>query len=191
MSVNGKGAGRTPLNLEYEAGTKLSLFSKARGFLARRQQVTVDAAQREVKLVLAPLPYVVEVVTDPAGARASSVGGGEVTTPGELKFRSMPASRKIVISKDGHTTVTKTITRKLFVEEKSRMAASVRVTLAKDGASKAAAEPAPAPAAVKEEPPAAASAPSVEPPAPVEAPEEPAPVEEAPAPNEPSGVDAP
>jgi uncharacterized protein (TIGR02266 family) len=190
VSVNGKGAGRTPLDLEYEPGTKLSLYSKARGFLARRQQVTVDAAQPEVKLVLAPLPYVIEVVTDPAGARASAVGGGEVTTPGELKFRSMPASRKVVISKDGYTTVTKTVTRRLFVEEKSRMAASVRVTLAKDGVSVASAEPAPAPEAVKEEPEAAAPPPA-EVAAPADSPEPPAPAEETPAPSEPTDVDAP
>ena len=138
--------------------------------------------------MLSPLPYVVEVLSDPAGARASSVGGGEVTTPGELKFRSMPASRNIVISKDGYTTVTKTVTRKLFVEEKSRMAASVRVTLAKEGAAAAPSAPAPAPEPVEAEPAPVAA----EPPAAVETPAaEPAPAEEPAAPSEPTGDDAP
>jgi hypothetical protein len=57
VSVNGKGAGRTPLELEYEVGTKLSLFSKARGYLARRQLITVEVDQAPVKLVLSPLPW--------------------------------------------------------------------------------------------------------------------------------------
>ena len=180
VSVNGKGAGRTPLTLEYAPGTKLSLFSKARGFLARRQQVVVDQSQAQVKLVLSPLPYVLEVVTDPPGASASAVGGGQVTTPGKLTFRSMPASRKVVISKDGYVSVTKSMGRSSFVEEKSRMSASIKVTLAKDGASapaepasaapveavtpEASAPKAPAPVEVKEE--AAAPTPA----APVEAP---------------------
>jgi uncharacterized protein (TIGR02266 family) len=142
VSVNGKGVGRAPLELEYTPGTKLSFFSKARGFLARRQQVVVDASQPKVKLVLSPLPYIVEVITDPPGASASAVGGGQVTTPGQLKFRSMPASRKLVISKDGYVSVTKSMSRSGFVEEKTRMLASIKVTLAKDGASApAASEP--------------------------------------------------
>ena len=188
VSINGKGAGRTPLSLQYEAGTKLSLFSKARGFSARRQQVTVEAGQPQVKLVLSPLPYVLEVVTDPVGARASAVGGGQVTTPGQLTFRTMPGSRNIVISKDGYTTVTKSVSRSSFVEEKTRMATSVRVTLSKE-AGQAAPEPA-APAAAPPEEPTTASA---EPPAEVKA--QPAvdrePVEEAPAPSEPAAADAP
>ncbi|UCF47767.1 MAG: TIGR02266 family protein, partial [Myxococcales bacterium] len=134
VSVNGKGAGRTPLELEYEVVTKLSLFSKARGYLARRQRITVEADQAPVKLVLLPLPYVVQVVTNPAGARASAVGGGEVTTPGELKFRSMPASRSIVVSKDGYKTASKSVMRGDFVEETRRMSATINVTLQKDGA---------------------------------------------------------
>jgi hypothetical protein len=180
VSVNGKGAGRTPLTLEYAPGTKLSLFSKARGFLPRRQQVVVDQSQAQVKLVLSPLPYVLEVVTDPPGASASAVGGGQVTTPGKLTFRSMPASRKVVISKDGYVSVTKSMGRSSFVEEKSRMSASIKVTLAKDDAS-APAEPAsaapveavtpsepkaPEPVEVKEE----AAAPTPAAPEPVEAP---------------------
>ncbi len=144
VSVNGKAAGRTPLTVEYEAGTKLTLFSKTRGFLAHREQVVVDASRPELKMVLSPLPWVVEVVTEPPGARASAVGGGQVTTPDNLSFRSMPSSRDIVISKDGFKTVTKSISRELFVEERSRMAASVRVTLAKDGTTARAADPAPA-----------------------------------------------
>jgi len=188
VSINGKGAGRTPLSVEYEAGTELSLFSKARGFLARRQQITVDASQPEVKLVLSPLPYVVEVVSDPAGARASSVGGGEVTTPGELTFRTMPGSRQIIISKEGYDTLTKSVSRSSFVEEKTRMAASLRVTLSKaasQAAAAKAAEPAPSTQPVEEQP-ATASAEAT----PTEQPDS-AEVVEAPTPSEPSAADAP
>ncbi len=187
VSINGKGAGRTPLDVEYEAGAKLSLFSKARGYLARRQQVTVSAEQPEVKLVLPPLPWVVEVETTPAGARATAVGGGETTTPGQLRFKSIAGTKKIVISKDGYGTVTKSVSRLNFVEERTRMAASVRATLPSEGAS-ASAEPAPAP-----EPVEAVEAKPVEAPAAAEAPPapEPEPVDEAPAPSEPTDVDAP
>ena len=187
VSVDGKGAGRTPLTLEYEAGTKLTLFSKARGFSARRQQITVDAREPKVKLVLSPLPYVVEVVTDPVGATASSVGGGQVTTPGELEFRTIPGSRKIVIEKDGYTTVTKTVARSSFVEEKARMAASVRVTLSRDSVKAAPPLAEPSPSA---EPAAEKPGTNMEPPpeAKAEPVAEPEPVEEAPAPSEPAAA---
>lgn len=184
VSVNGKGAGRAPLTLEYRAGTELTLFSKARGFLAHREQVVIDASQTEIKMVLSPLPWVVEVVTEPPGASASSVGGGQVTTPGDLSFRSMTSSRDIVISKDGYKTVTKNISRGLFVEERARMAASVRVTLAKDGTAAPAAETAP----VAE--PVVASKASIAAPEPPTAPE-PAPDDSAPVTEAPSADDAP
>ena len=137
VSIDGKGVGRTPLELEYEAGTKLSLFAKARGYLARRKHVTVEADQASVNLLLAPLPYVVQVITTPAGARASAVGGGEVTTPGELRFKSMPKSRKILVSMDGYQTASKSVTRKDFTEETRRMAATVDITLRPDGSAEA------------------------------------------------------
>jgi uncharacterized protein (TIGR02266 family) len=193
VSVNGKGAGRTPLELEYEVGTKLSLFSKARGHLARRQQITVGAGQEPVNLRLAPLPYVVQVVSNPAGARASAVGGGETTTPGALQFKSMSGSRNIVISKDGYKTASTSVTRADFVEETRRMVASINVTLQQDGA----AEPtqaapstemaAPPPTEVK------VDAPAEPPPSEVEAEPAPAPkaVEETPVPSETTASDAP
>jgi hypothetical protein len=196
VSVDGKGVGRTPLELEYEVGSKISLFSKARGYLARRRQITVGADQEPVNLWLAPLPYIVQVVTNPAGAMASAVGGGGTTTPGSLQFKSMSGSRTIVVSKDGYKTVSTSVSRADFIEETRRMAASVNVALQKDGA----AEPTqaapstdtitPPPTEVKAE-----AEPPVEPPPPSEAkPEPPAapePAEEAPAPSETTAGDAP
>jgi len=187
VSVDGKGVGRTPLELERKSGAKLALFAKARGFLARRQKVTVDPAQSEVTLVLSSLPYFVEVVTVPPGARASAIGGGEVITPGALKFRSMPSSRKIVISKEGYATSTKSVSRASFVEQKTRMSASVNVALWKEGGSAPAEPAAPTPTAATPEPEAeAASAEPTSAPA-----ADPAPVSEpAPTPSEPA-ADAP
>jgi len=193
VSVNGKGAGRTPLELEYEVGTKLSLFSKARGHLGRRQRITVGAGQEPVDLRLAPLRYVVQVVSNPAGARASAVGGGEATTPGALQFKSMSGSRNIVVSKDGYKTASKSVTRADFVEETRRMVASINVTLQQDGA----AEPAQAaPSTEMAAPPpieVEAEAPAEPPPSEVEAEPAPAPkaVEETPAPTETTASDAP
>jgi uncharacterized protein (TIGR02266 family) len=193
VSVNGKGAGRTPLELEYEVGTKLSLFSKARGHLGRRQRITVGAGQEPVDLRLAPLPYVVQVVSNPAGARASAVGGGEATTPGALQFKSMSGSRTVVVSKDGYKTASKSVTRADFVEETRRMVASINVTLQQDGA----AEPAQAaPSTEMAAPPpieVEAEAPAEPPPSEVEAEPAPAPkaVEETPAPTETTASDAP
>jgi uncharacterized protein (TIGR02266 family) len=176
ISVDRKAAGRTPLELEYEVGTEISLFSKARGHLARRQRITVGADQETVNFSLAPLPYVVQVVTTPAGARATAVGGGEATTPGSLQFKSMPAFRSIVVSKDGYKTVTTTVTRADFVEEPRRMAASVNATLQKDRA----AAPAPPTSALENAPPPESSAtpPPNEVKAEAEPVEEPKPVEE-------------
>jgi uncharacterized protein (TIGR02266 family) len=184
VSVNGKGVGRAPVELEYEVGTKLSIFSKARGYLPRRQRITVEADQPKIEFVLSTLPFVVDIITNPLGASASSVGGGQVSTPGSLKFRSMPATRKIVISKDGYKTVTKSVSRTNFVEEPRRMAATVSVSLEPDGSSKeeAGAEPTPSEPAAEPEPEAKAAPP---------APEPPAPADEAPAASESSSADAP
>jgi uncharacterized protein (TIGR02266 family) len=180
VSINGKGAGRTPFEIEHEVGTKLAFFAKARGFLARRQQVVVGEGTTAVKLVLPTLPYEVEVVSNPPGARASAVGGGETTTPGTLRFRSMPASRKIVVSKDGYSTMSLSVKRSSFVEEKSRMFSAVSVTLAAEAADATVPAPAPeapaVPAATAE--PEPTPEPAAEPEAPVEA-----------APSEPSADD--
>jgi hypothetical protein len=193
VSVDGKGVGRTPLELEHEVGTKLSLFSKARGHLARRQKITVGAEQETINLWLSPLPYVVQVVTSPAGARASAVGGGETNTPGSLRFKSMPAFRTIVVSKDGYKTASQSVSRADFTEETRQMAATINVALQKDGA----AEAAPPPTEVKPEPapeppPSEVKAVADPPPEPVTAPEA---VEEAPeessAPSETTAAGAP
>jgi hypothetical protein len=174
VSVNGTGAGRTPLDLEYPAGTELTIFSKARGYLARRQHITVEEKQEPISLVLAPLPYVIEVVSNPAGATASASGVGQVVTPGFLRFKSMPASRTVVISKDGFKTTTQTVALDDFTEETRRLVATVDVTLQKS----ASAEPATgAPAAHP-----ASSQPASPAPSPVEAnaAPEPTPVPKAP-----------
>jgi uncharacterized protein (TIGR02266 family) len=195
VSVGGKGVGRTPLELEYEVGSKVSFFSKARGYLARRHQITVGADQGPVNLWLAPLPYVVQVVTNPAGATASAVGGGQASTPGSLQFKSMSGSRTIVVSKDGYTTVSTSVSRADFVEETRRMAASVNVTLQKDGpAESAQAAPSPEPVTPPPTEVKVEAEPPVEPP-PTEAKAEPTaapePVEETPAPSETTAADAP
>ena len=126
---------------------------------------------------------------DTSGARATAVGGGQTTTPGQLTFRSISGTKKIVISKDGYTTVTKSVSRLNFVEEKTRMAAAVRATLASEGV------PAPAEPATSPEPADTEPASSAEPPAEAEVePDpvpEPEPVEETPAPSEPAEADAP
>ncbi len=209
ISVNGKRAGRTPVQLEHEVGTKLSVYSKIRGYLGQRQQIEVADGQESLSFELVPLRYVVQVVTSPEGAMASAVGGGVIVTPGELEFKSMPRSRKIVISMKGYKTASTNLMRSSFTEEKSRMFAAVNVTLKKEGAapSEAMAEPpaAPAPGEVKAEAPAVPSPSEVkaktEPPAaatPSEAkeavperPAEPKRVEEAPAPSETDAPDAP
>ncbi|MGB8331730.1 MAG: PEGA domain-containing protein, partial [Polyangiales bacterium] len=219
VTVDGKGVGRTPLEIEYQTGTELSLFAKARGYLGRRQQITVEPEQATVELVLAPLSYVVQVTSNPAGARASAVGGGEIITPGELHFKSMPASRQIVVSMDGYKTSTMSITRAEFVEETRRMSATINVILQKEGAAKPAPDaktvtnapaevtsPAEATRAAEVTPPAVAKAQEAKAQEPVEpaaprAPREvkaeseptvaPKPVEAAPAPSGPSAVDEP
>ncbi len=196
ISVNGKGVGRTPLEIEYAVGTNLSIFSKARGYLPRRKLLTVEADQPKVELVLSTLPFVVDVITSPLGASATSVGGGQVTTPGSLKFQSMEAPRKIVISKDGYKTVTKSIARANFIEEPRRMAATISIALESDGSAASAppvgpapSEPAPEAKPVETKPePKAEGEP--EPDAPVEDPPPPAAAAPA-APSEASAADAP
>ena len=200
VTVNGKRKGRTPIVLEHEVGTKLSIYAKIRGYLGQRQQVVVAAGQEPLTMQLVPLPYVVKVVTDPPGAMASAVGGGVVVTPGEMQFNSMPKSRRIVFSMNGYETANKSVTRVSFTEETRRMFATVNVTLRKEGAgssTKAAApapgeetaEPTPAPSNEKAEPQAAPAPSEVKAEAKPQA--EPEPVEEPPAPSETEAADAP
>jgi uncharacterized protein (TIGR02266 family) len=200
VTVNGKRKGRTPVVLEHEVGTKLSIYSKIRGYLGQRQQVVVAAGQEPLTMQLVPLPYVVEVVTNPPGAMASAVGGGVVVTPGELEFKSMPKSRRIVFSMNGYETANKFVTRASFTEETRRMFATVNVTLRKEGAGSGTKAAAPAPGEETAEPTAAPSVETAKPqaaPAPSEEkaeakpPAEPEPVEEPSAPSETEPADAP
>lgn len=132
VSVDGKPAGRTPVTLTLKPGTEVTLVGRSRGYLPKTQTVTVEPDLRTVTLALPTLPYFIEVSSDPPGARATAVGGGEITTPGEMRFKSMLSPRSIVISKDGYQTVTKTVARHEFREEAKRMVTSVKVTLVPD-----------------------------------------------------------
>ncbi len=149
---------------------------------------------------LVPLPYVVQVVTDPPGAMASAVGGGVVVTPGEMQFKSMPKSRRIVFSMNGYESANQFVTRASFTEETRRMFATVNVTLRKEGAGSSTKAAAAAPGEETAEPAAAPSDDAAEPeaaPAPSEEkaeakpPAEPEPVEEPPAPSETEAADVP
>ena len=135
--VDGKPKGRAPITVEVEPGTEISLAARARGFLPKVEQVTVEPGTSTVTLALASLPYYVEVTSDPPGARAVSAGGGETVTPGELRFRSMLSTRSIVFSKDGYETVTKRVHRREFREEPNRMITSILVKLPVDETIKA------------------------------------------------------
>ncbi|MGB3053118.1 MAG: TIGR02266 family protein [Polyangiales bacterium] len=200
VTVNGKRKGRTPIVLEHEVGTKLSIYAKLRGYLGRRQQIDVAAGQESLTVKLVPLPYVVQVVTDPPGAMASAVGGGVVVTPGELEFKSMPRSRRIVLSMNGYETASEFVTRASFTEETRRMFATVNVTLRKEGAGSSTKAGALAPSEEKAEQVAAPSEETAEPPAApapsevkaeAEPPATPKPVEEASAPSETEPADVP
>ncbi|MBT8451702.1 MAG: TIGR02266 family protein [Deltaproteobacteria bacterium] len=199
ITVNGKRKGRTPIVVEQEVGTKLTVYSKVRGYLGQRRQILVAANQESLTLQLVPLPYVVQLETDPPGAMASAVGGGVVVTPGEMRFKSMPRSRRIVFSMNGYETSTKFVKRASFTEETRRMFTTVNVTLQEEGAASSTEEAAAPPSEQDTEPtpepieatpePAAAPAPS-EVNAEATPPAEPEPVEEA-APSETAPVDAP
>jgi uncharacterized protein (TIGR02266 family) len=171
VSVDGKSMGRTPIMLELEPGTQVSLSARARGYLPKTKRVTVQSGSSTVSLALPVLPYYVKVVSDPPGARAIAVGGGEIVTPGEMRFKSMLSGRSIMVSKDGYQAVSKSLSRKDFRQKSNRMVASISVEL----------QPASASAPEVEEPAAeepVAEEPVAEDPEPLEA----APVEAEPAP---------
>ncbi len=157
VSINGKAAGRTPLVVEHAAGTELSIFSKARGFLARREKIVVQAGQDALKLVLSPLPFVIEVVTDPPGANITVAGVGSAITPAKVELTSFTQSLDVEISKPGHETVRKSVARKSFVEEPRRMVAKINAKLTPVGT------PAQAQAPAAEEPVAEAAPETAEP----------------------------
>jgi hypothetical protein len=129
LSVDGEPMGRTPVTLNLEPGTEVALVAKARGYLPKSEQIKVDRSVSDITLALPVLPYDVEVVSDPPGARATTSGGGEITTPGQLRFRSMLTPRTITVSKDGYTSVSKTVNRSDFREESRRRVTSIEVKL--------------------------------------------------------------
>jgi len=141
VSVDGKAMGRSPVTLHLKPGKEVAITARVRGYLPKTERLTVEPGNGELKLALPTLPYFVEVTSDPPGARAVAVGGGEITTPGEMRFRSMINPRAIAVSKDGFETVTKTVTRRDFQEETRRMVTSIRVTLPPEGVASAQAEP--------------------------------------------------
>lgn len=165
VSVDGKSKGRAPITLKLEPGAQIALAARARGYLSRSKQVTVEPGSSTVTLALPTLPYYLKVVSNPPGARAIAVGGGEVTTPGELRFKTMLSARSIMVSKDGYETVSKSVTRKDFREESKRMVSLISIEL----------QPAEASAAPLEEP--VAEEPEPIEAAPVEAEPNPEPVE--------------
>jgi len=172
VRVDGKSKGRTPITLELEPGTEVSLSAKARGYSPKTQQVIVQPGSSTVTLALPTLPYFVEVVSDPPGARAIAVGGGEITTPGEMRFKSMLSTRSIMVSKDGYQTVSRSVNRREFRVESNRMVTSISVELQPEAASAPAAEE---PVTEDPEPEEAAPVEAEPAPAPVEAQAEAAP----------------
>jgi hypothetical protein len=132
VSVDGRPAGRTPITLHLAPGTQVSLSARARGYLPKTREATAQAGGSTVSLALPALPYHLTVVSDPPGARAAAVGGGEITTPGEMQFKSMLSARTITISKNGFQTVSKNVSRWDFRAQSNRMVASMTVKLEPD-----------------------------------------------------------
>lgn len=134
VSVDGKPAGRAPITLTLKPGDEVTLVGRARGYQSKTRTITAEPGVGTVTLALPTLPYVVEVSSEPSGARATAVGGGEITTPGQMRFKSMLSPVSIVIAKDGYQTVTKTVARSDFREETKRRVTSVRATLVAEAA---------------------------------------------------------
>ncbi len=127
--VDGKSMGRSPATITVEPGTEVSVTARAKGYVPRSETITATEGSETLDLNLTSLPYHLEVISSPAGATVTAVGGGQVTTPGELTFKSLRGSRSIVFSKDGFETVSRKVSRREFVEEDGRMVTTMAVTL--------------------------------------------------------------
>jgi uncharacterized protein (TIGR02266 family) len=94
----------------------------------------------------AALPYVIEIVTWPAGARVTANGSASIRTPGELRFDSKPDALSLLIRKSGYRTARVSVDLGAFETEADRHVLKVeerlraRRTAAADAAD-AAAEP--------------------------------------------------
>lgn len=91
----------------------------------------------------AALPYVIEIVTWPAGARVTANGSASIRTPGELRFDSKPDELSLLIRKSGYRTERVSVDLGAFETEADRHVLKVeeRLRARRTAAADAAAEP--------------------------------------------------
>ena len=84
IRMKGKVVGKTPTELDVVVGSEIVLVLRAPGHMPKRDKIKVLGGEQAHSVKLFPLPYVLEVVTEPFDARAS-VGGRSTSTPGEIR----------------------------------------------------------------------------------------------------------
>lgn len=126
----GRQLGTTPitLTLSVQGDTEVELHLAAH----QRETFPVPADQptTQVNATLEPLPYLIEVTTQPPDARVSVRGSAAIRSPGTIRLRR-PPSRDVTltVTKSGYGTQRVVVPRTAFVEGSDALRASAQVEL--------------------------------------------------------------
>ncbi|MEQ8723123.1 MAG: TIGR02266 family protein, partial [Sandaracinaceae bacterium] len=125
--------GAAPTDVILPVGEAVTVAARMAGYTEATQEVTAtEEGTEDLRLELAAMPYVINVTTEPDGARvrASGGGSGSVTGAGEIALSDAPEEAvELTASLRGHDNATATVEPGAFSAQDGRMVASVTLTL--------------------------------------------------------------
>ena len=126
--VDGEARGTAPTSVDLPVGRAVTVEVRAEGYAAASQEVTAEEGIEPLAFTLERMPWVVSIVTEPAGARVT-LGGESVTAPGELRFDEWPRDLEATATRAGYVSASETISASDFSVSEGAQRATVRLTL--------------------------------------------------------------
>jgi len=128
--VGGVSRGTAPVTLQLPDGVVSVVSARAPGHLEVLRELTASATQKKpLKLVLAPLPYVVHVISDPPGAKVT-IANKRGTAPTDLDLGfNFKGTMAVTARLDGYQTGRAPIALGDFSPTAENMLATVNVKL--------------------------------------------------------------
>ena len=131
--VDGVDKGSTPAEVELPIGREVQVQVRADGYAEATQAVTATEGQEPLSFELEAMPYILEVVTEPRGARVSAAGR-TIQSPGEIRIASLERPVTVTASLAGYRTATAVITSAEFQARDDAMRRVLRIQLLSRGA---------------------------------------------------------
>jgi hypothetical protein len=155
--VDGQVAGTTPTTVKLHGGATVELSVRLHGYVSKTERITVAAGLAPRDISLQPMPYVLAVTTEPAGATVT-VGSQSAEAPAPLELEHVEGAVQVNIQMQGYAPVTRSLRGEDFHEHEGVLRAEFTLKLTPQPAS-----------AARRKVPAARVARTLEPPAPGEA----------------------